>query len=123
MPAGCLEMRLPGWSSRAAVGHDEVRRDAEQEADAEHVEPELAVPEPARPGPDLAEHEENRAAGEREEHQLQRIGRDLVADHRAYERRPAGHQPGDDQPAPGRPDVPEWPDDAEALGGVVQRKA
>src|SRR3954447_25453837 len=70
----------------AAVGDHEIGGDAEQEPDAEHVEPELGVPEAARAGPDLADHVEDRSAGQREAAQLERIAGDLVADHRADER-------------------------------------
>ena len=53
--------------SGAAVRDDEVGRDAEQEADAEHVEAELGVALAAHAGPDLADDVEDRAAGEGEE--------------------------------------------------------
>jgi hypothetical protein len=54
----------------------------------------------AHPGPDLADDVEDCAPGEREEEQLQRVARNLLADDRAEEGGAAGDQPGDAQPAP-----------------------
>src|SRR3954451_8146227 len=95
-PAGAAACR-----SGPAVGDDEIRRHAQQEADAEHVEPELEVALAADAVPDLADHVEDRPAGQREEEQLERVARDLVADHRPQPRRPARDRPGEAQPAPG----------------------
>src|SRR5690242_911292 len=78
--------------SGAAIGDDQVSRDTEQEADAEHVEPELGVTLPPGAGPDLTDDIEDRPSGEREEAQRERVTRDLVADHRADEGGSAGDQ-------------------------------
>ena len=73
--------------------------------------------------PDLADHVEDRAAGDGVEGELERLGGDVVADHRAEEGRAAADQAREPEPAPGGRDVAERPDDPKALGGVVQREA
>jgi hypothetical protein len=91
----------------AAVGDDEVGGDTEEEPGGEHVEAEGAVSVAAHGGPDLADHVEDRAACERLEGELERVGVDLVADDGAYERRAGAHQAGGCQPFPGGPHASE----------------
>jgi hypothetical protein len=73
--------------------------------------------------PDLADHVQDRAPGQGVEEQFERLRGDVVADHRAHERRAAADQPRKAQPLPGGRHVAQRSDDAEALGGVVQSEA
>src|SRR5689334_16131276 len=77
----------------AGVDDDEVRDDAGHEAGGEQEQAELAVADAAHRVPHLADHVEDRAAGQRVEQQLEWLGSHLVADHRAQEHGTAADQP------------------------------
>src|SRR4051794_33267792 len=109
--------------SAAAVGDDEVGHDPGREAAREQDEPELAVAVAPHAVPDLTDDVEDRAARDRVEGELERLGADAVADHRADEGGAAADQAGEREPAPRGPDVAERADDAEALRRVVEREA
>src|SRR6266851_1562314 len=110
----------PAYASTASVGDDQVGRHAREEAGCDQVEAEGVMPVAAHTGPDLADHIQDRSAGERVEQQLEWTGVDLVADDRSEERGPAADQAGPPQPGPRGPRAAERADDAEALGRVVQ---
>src|SRR5262249_44227268 len=107
----------------AAVGHDQVGRDSGEEPDGHERQAERVEAVAADAGPDLADHVEDRPAGERVEAELERIGVHLVTDHRADERGSATHEPGEAEPGPARPHAAERAHDPEALGGVVEGAA
>src|SRR5581483_9060419 len=123
-PSG-LEGAGPASSARsaAAVGDDEVGRDADEEPEGEQAESQLAVAVAPHGGPDLADHVEDRSAGDGIEGELEGLRGHVVADHGADEGGAAPDQAREGEPAPGRPHGPEGPDDPEALGGVVEGEA
>src|SRR6478672_2933164 len=84
----------------AAIGDNEVGGHADEEPEREQPEAQLAMPEAAHGVPELADEVEDRAAGDGVAEQLHRRGADVVAPQRAEERRPPGHKPRDDHPAP-----------------------
>src|SRR6266542_3380033 len=97
----------PGRGSAAAVDDDQVGHETGDEPDGQHPEAELAMSVAAHRVPDLADHVEDRAPGDRIERQLERLGCDVVAEHRPEESRASADEPGDGEPAPRRPDVAE----------------
>src|SRR4051812_21035135 len=109
--------------SAAAVDDDEVRQDADREAQAEHPKPQLAVTEAAHRVPHLADHIEDGSARDRIEGELERLRGDAVAEHGAEEGGCAADNAGDEQPAPCGRDVAQRADYPEALSRVVQGEA
>src|SRR4051812_31533936 len=86
--------------STAAVGNDQVCEDPGGEARGEQQQPELAVPIAPHALPDLADHVEDRACCYGVEGELERLGGDLVADHRADEGGAAADQADHSEPTP-----------------------
>src|SRR4051794_3562045 len=106
--------RATYWSERvvegrsaAAVDDDQVGEHPGGEARGQHDEPELAVAVPAHAVPDLTDHVEDRSAREGVEDELERVGGDVVPDHRAKEGGCTADQAHQREPAPRRPHVPE----------------
>jgi two-component system OmpR family sensor kinase len=87
-------------SSAAAVGHDEVGQYARKESSGEQVEAERVMSVATHTGPDLADHVQNRTAGQRVESQLERMGVNLVADECSQQRRAAPDQAREREPSP-----------------------
>src|SRR4051794_30696340 len=78
------------------------------------------MPVAAHPASDLSDDVEDRAACDCVKGEFQRFRGDAVAEHRAEEGRRPTDQADQPEPAPGGPYVPERPDDAESLGGVME---
>src|SRR5215212_10236318 len=123
VPAANYVRALQGLRLAAAVHDDEVRQHPGREPRGEEKQAELAVAVAAHAVPDLTDHVEDRAAGQRVEGELERIRGDVVADHRSEEGGRAADQAGQAQPTPGRLHVAERPHDPEALCRVVQGEA
>src|SRR5690348_2127385 len=68
-----------------AVRDDHLGGHAQEDPRADHQQAELPVAELAHRAPDLADHVEDGARGDRVEEKLERLGGDVVADDRAEE--------------------------------------
>src|SRR4051794_28744309 len=111
------------WPLAATVGDDHLGGHTQEDPGADHQQAELAVAELAHRAPDLADHVEDGAGGDRVEEKLERLGGDVVAHDRAEEDGTSADETGEGQPSPARADVAERADDPEALRGVVDGKA
>src|SRR5436190_17686956 len=103
-----------------APNNDEVGEHTRGKARGEEPQSELAMPELVRGLQDLTDHVEDRAPGQRIEHELQGLGGHAVANQCADEGRAAADEPGEPEPAPARADRAQRADDPEPLGRVVQ---